>query len=57
MFAEARLASRLHRLIVQVHDAGRIGDEFYLEMEFVSGVDLIPLRVGRRWPPLSPVIA
>jgi len=40
-FAEARLASRLHHdRIVQVHDAGRIGDEFFLEMEFVSGVDL-----------------
>ena len=36
-----RVASRLHHdRIVQVHDAGRIGDEFYLEMEFVSGVDL-----------------
>ena len=40
-FAEARLASRLHHeRIAQVHDAGRIGDEFYLEMEFVAGVDL-----------------
>ena len=40
-FAEARLASRLHHeRIAQGHDAGRIGDEFYLEMEFVSGIDL-----------------
>jgi serine/threonine-protein kinase len=40
-FAEARLSSRLHHeRIVQVNDAGRIGDEFYLEMEFVAGVDL-----------------
>ena len=55
-FAEARLASRLHHeRIVQVNDAGRIGDEFYLEMEFVSGVDLKVLlercdKAGRPLP-------
>jgi serine/threonine protein kinase len=55
-FAEARLSSRLHHeRIVQVHDAGRIGDEFFLEMEFVAGVDLKVLleradHVGRILP-------
>ena len=59
-FAEARLASRLHHdRIVQVHDAGRIGDEFYLEMEFVSGVDLKVLlqRCEAQGRPLPPAIA
>ena len=54
-FAEARLASRLHHdRIVEVHDAGRIGDEFYLEMEFVSGIDLKILleRCEQRGRPL-----
>jgi serine/threonine protein kinase len=54
-FAEARLSSRLHHeRIVQVSDAGRIGDEFYLEMEFVAGVDLKGLleRCDERGQPL-----
>ena len=39
--AEARTWMRLaHALIVPVFDFGRAGDEYYLAMEWVSGVDL-----------------
>ncbi|HUS68501.1 MAG TPA: serine/threonine-protein kinase [Kofleriaceae bacterium] len=44
LVAEARLSARLdHRGIVRVFELGRVGDEYYLAMEFVDGIDLVRL--------------
>jgi eukaryotic-like serine/threonine-protein kinase len=41
---EARLSALLrHRAIVQVYEFGQVGDEYYLAMEFVDGIDLLDL--------------
>ena len=59
---EARISAELqHENIAQVYDFGRIGDEWYLAMEYVPGVDLyglvkslraqqrpLPLRIALR---------
>jgi serine/threonine protein kinase len=38
---EARLAARLgHPNIAQIYDLGRVGDEYFLTMEYVPGVEL-----------------
>src|SRR5207245_2916777 len=40
--SEARISARLrHPGIVGVFEFGRVGDEFYLAMEHVDGVDLV----------------
>src|SRR4051794_12362782 len=44
LVAEARISSRLsHPNIVQLYELGRVGDEYYLAMELVDGVDLVRL--------------
>src|SRR3954470_23409456 len=44
LVAEARLSARLsHPNIVQLYELGRVGDEYYLAMELVDGVDLVRL--------------
>jgi tRNA A-37 threonylcarbamoyl transferase component Bud32 len=44
LVAEARLSARLnHPNIVQLYELGRAGDEFFLAMELVDGVDLVRL--------------
>jgi serine/threonine protein kinase len=54
--AEARLGARLaHPGIVRVHDVGRIGEAWYLAMDYVAGADLAALlarlrAAGRRLP-------
>jgi serine/threonine protein kinase len=38
---EARLAAQLsHPNIIQIYDLGRVGDQYYIAMEYVNGVDL-----------------
>ncbi len=45
--AEAELSARLaHPSIVQVLDFGRVGDSFFLAMEFIDGVTLAALIVS-----------
>lgn len=45
---EARLALRLeHPNIVDVHDTGQVGDDYYMAMEHVVGVDLYDLIAAR----------
>ena len=40
-FLEARLLGRLHHAnIGQIYDAGRVGDEYFIEMEYLHGKDL-----------------
>ncbi len=47
LVAEARISARLrHPNIVQVYELGRVGDEFYLAMELVDGVDLVRMLNG-----------
>ena len=56
---EARLSMSLaHKNIVPVFDFGRAGDELFLVMEFVDGVDLATAlaRAGERGAPLDPVL-
>ncbi|HEV8321810.1 MAG TPA: serine/threonine-protein kinase [Myxococcota bacterium] len=54
---EARVVVRLnHGNIAQVYDAGQIGDEYYLAMEYVEGQSLLKVilrarEVGRLIPP------
>jgi len=53
--AEARLSGLLHHgNIVQVFELGQVGDEFYLAMEYVEGIDLVRLlnRCARLGKPL-----
>jgi hypothetical protein len=39
--AEARIAARLsHQNVVQIFDFGKIGDSYYIAMEYVAGADL-----------------
>jgi serine/threonine protein kinase len=59
---EARITAELHHNnIAQVYDFGRMGNEYYMAMEFVPGIDLrrvinvlrergghIPIRIGLR---------
>jgi hypothetical protein len=41
---EARLAASLdHPNIVQIHDLGRAGDQYYIAMEYIDGADLAHL--------------
>lgn len=48
---EARLSARLtHPNIVPVFDFGRCGDEYFLAMEWVDGVDLSALLAGPTLP-------
>ncbi len=54
--AEARLSALLHHgNIVQVFELGQVGDEYYLAMEHVDGIDLVKLlnrcnKLGRPLP-------
>jgi tRNA A-37 threonylcarbamoyl transferase component Bud32 len=44
LIAEARISARLsHPNIVQLYELGRVGEEYYLAMELVDGVDLVRL--------------
>ncbi len=46
---EARIAVQLdHASIVQVHDLGRVGESYYIAMEYVPGTDLFELQVRLR---------
>jgi serine/threonine protein kinase len=53
---EARINAELqHENIAQVYDFGRVGDEFFLAMEYVPGIDLRQVqqalaRRGERLP-------
>jgi eukaryotic-like serine/threonine-protein kinase len=53
---EARIAVQLdHASIVQVHELGRVGEGYYIAMEYVPGTDLFELQArlrerGRRLP-------
>jgi serine/threonine protein kinase len=47
LVAEARISERLrHPNIVQLYELGRVGDEFYLAMELVDGIDLVQVLNG-----------
>ena len=55
---EARLASRVHHPnVVQIHDLGKIGNDYVIAMEYVEGVDLERLlavaRAGERPVPIN----
>jgi serine/threonine-protein kinase len=61
---EARIAVQLdHPSIVQVRDLGRVGESYYIAMEYVAGTDLFELQArlrerGRRLPiPLAAHVA
>jgi eukaryotic-like serine/threonine-protein kinase len=59
---EARLAARLtHPCIVQVHDLGRTGDDYFIAMEYIDGADLDRLlrsaRAGGRQVPVAIALA
>ena len=44
LVAEARLSARLsHPNIVEIYELGRVGDEYFVAMELVDGVDLVRL--------------
>src|SRR5438105_972885 len=55
--AEARLSGLLHHPnIVQIHEFGEVGGEYYLAMEWVEGADLGAIlratkQQGKRVPP------
>jgi serine/threonine-protein kinase len=54
--AEARIAARLnHANIVQIYDLDRVGDEYFIAMEYVNGIDLgraleLSRRLNLYWP-------
>ncbi len=57
---EARLAAQLtHPCIVQVHDLGRVGDDYYIAMEYVDGADVDRLlrSIRARGGEVPPAIA
>src|SRR5690606_9297903 len=57
---EARLVVQLnHANIAHVFDVGRVGGEYYLAMEYVSGVSLkgVMARAFERGAPLPPAVA
>jgi hypothetical protein len=46
---EARLASRIdHPNVVQIHDLGKVGNDYIIVMEYVDGVDLEKLLASAR---------
>jgi len=53
---EARLAARLrHPNITQIHDLGKMGDTFFLCMEFVDGLNLREFILAHDRPPGRPI--
>jgi eukaryotic-like serine/threonine-protein kinase len=57
---EAKLSVLLsHANIVQVYDLGKVGDDYYISMEFINGVNLrdITYRCRENKTPLPPEIA
>lgn len=54
---EVRLAQQLdHPNIVRVFDGGRVGDDWFLAMEFIDGIDLrnaIEMHGGPLWPAIA----
>ncbi len=49
LVSEARLSALLrHPAIVQVHDFGEVGGEYFLAMEYIEGHDLVAVRKGCR---------
>ena len=60
LIAEAKLSVLLsHANIVQVYDLGRVGDDYYISMEFINGVNLrdITYRCRENKTPLPTEIA
>jgi tRNA A-37 threonylcarbamoyl transferase component Bud32 len=46
---EARLAAGItHQNVVAIHDLGRIGDDYFIVMEYIDGLDLERLLVSTR---------
>lgn len=47
---EARLASQLtHPNIVQISDLGKVGEDYFIAMEYVEGADLARIQQGYEW--------
>ncbi len=60
LIAEAKLSVLLsHANIVQVYDLGRVGDDYYISMEFINGINLrdITYRCRENKSPLPTEIA